>query len=366
MSAARAYEADIHYSTTYVLARAVGWTEREALTIASANQGIDENQNTVAALEMDAAPGLSLAGLVASSLRQAEKNLQFHCFSRTRSRGGEIPRDVLDVIAGRFAGVPDDDTDPRKATTRMIALGVALHCQQDAYAHVDFGGTCGAHPGSCYGHTHQNFFDQAVFRVLGKHYFNPDHPAVSGSRLLETLQVTAHELAARRAKASYRPVSGSALVALSDALRGSGLKLPDEIRFECNRYIAGKWLFDFFDSAGRPGTSAERLAKLSPSVAETCRNESLAAATIVAVPAPRFPHLMPDATPHLVRADGTYRVLPGSIEPGTRPSAIAHLLPDHEDKLQLSHWRQILALRRRGDALASADSPPPRAGRRTQ
>ena len=60
---AQAYEADIHYSTTYALARAVGWSEADALTIASANQGVDENQDTVAALEVDTIP--------ISSLRQA-------------------------------------------------------------------------------------------------------------------------------------------------------------------------------------------------------------------------------------------------------------------------------------------------------
>ena len=53
MCPAQAYEADVHYSTTFVLARAVGWSEADALTIASANQGVDENQDTVAALEVD-------------------------------------------------------------------------------------------------------------------------------------------------------------------------------------------------------------------------------------------------------------------------------------------------------------------------
>src|SRR3954465_15541880 len=84
MAVARAYEADIHYSTTYVLARAVGWQQADALTIASANQGVDENQDTVAALEVDTTPGPSYAGYVMSSLHQAEKNLIFHCFSKTR------------------------------------------------------------------------------------------------------------------------------------------------------------------------------------------------------------------------------------------------------------------------------------------
>src|SRR5690349_24860277 len=89
MTVARAYEADIHYATTYVLARAVGWSKADALTIASANQGVDENQATVAALEADST--------LASSLHQAEKNLRFHCFSNSRGESGQIPADVRKV-----------------------------------------------------------------------------------------------------------------------------------------------------------------------------------------------------------------------------------------------------------------------------
>src|SRR3954465_10338201 len=90
MAVARAYEADIHFSTTYVLARAVGWPEADALTIASANEGVDENQDTVAALEVDSAPGQSFAGYDAGSFHQAEKNLNFHCFSKTGGQAGHI------------------------------------------------------------------------------------------------------------------------------------------------------------------------------------------------------------------------------------------------------------------------------------
>src|SRR5688572_25433435 len=125
-STAQAYEADIHYSTTYVLARAVGWTQSDALTIASANQAMDENQDTVAALEVDATSSPSFAGYVTSSLRQAEKNLQFHCFSKTREQGDRISADVRKVIAGHFAAVPVHDEDARKNVRRLIALGVAL------------------------------------------------------------------------------------------------------------------------------------------------------------------------------------------------------------------------------------------------
>ena len=336
-----AYEADIHYSTTYVLARAAGWSEADALTIASANQGVDENQDTVAALEMDTTPGPSFAGYVPDSLHQADKNLRFHCFSNTRGQAGEIHADVLEVISDHFAGVPDRDEDPRRNARRLIALGVALHCQQDAYSHLGFGGSCGPYSGSCYGHAYQTFLDQVVFGLLKKHQYNPDHPSVSGQWLLKALQGTASELAVRRAK-SLGSIPAGELVALSDELRRSGLELPDEVRRECNRYVAGKWLFEFFHSGGRTQNSREALEKLAPEVARTCKNASLASATVVSIPAPRFPRLNPDASPRLVRADGTYQLLRDGDFDVSLPA-----VPDyntHNVKVQLSHWSQLLAL----------------------
>jgi hypothetical protein len=331
-SVTRAYEADIHYSTTYVIARAVGWSEADALTIASANQGVDENQDTVAALEVDTTP--------TSSIHQAEKNLGFHCFSKTRGQAGQISADVRKVISAHFAKVPVHG--PRRNTRSLIALGVALHCQQDAYAHVGFGGSCGSHSGSCYGHTHQTFLDQVIFGLLGKHHHNPDHPGVSGQWLLEALQGTVSELAARRPKSSLRSIPANALIALSDNLRGSGLDLPDEVRRECNRYIAGKWLFDFFHTRSRTQNSPATLEKLAPEVAATCKNASLASATIVRIPDPRFPRLKPDASPYLVRADGTYQLAGDGDFNVSLPKT-----PNYNTdkvKVQLSHWSQLLAL----------------------
>ena len=46
-----AYERDIHYSATFAIAVAVGWKWEEAQIIASADQGVDENKLTIAALE---------------------------------------------------------------------------------------------------------------------------------------------------------------------------------------------------------------------------------------------------------------------------------------------------------------------------
>jgi hypothetical protein len=344
---AQAYEADIHFSTTYVLARAVGWPQADALTIASANQGVDENQDTVAALEVDTTP--------ASSLHQADKNLRLHCFSRTPGQAGRISADVLEVISAHFAEVPDRDEDPRRNAGRLIALGAALHCQQDAYSHAGFGGSCGSYSGSCYGHTYQTFLDQVIFGLLKRHRYNPDHPGVSGEWLLEVLQGTVRELAVRRPKGSMRPIPARAMVALSDDLRASGLELPDDVRRECNRYIAGKWLFDFFHSSGRTQSSPDTLQTLAPAVARTCMNASLASATIVRIPDPRFPRLKSDASPYLVRADGTYELLrDGNFDVSLPRVPNYHT---HEVKLQLSHWSQLLALPLMAQvALLSAES----------
>ena len=339
---AHAYEADIHFSTTYVLARAVGWSEADAVTIASANEGVDENQHTVAALEMDTTASPSIAGFVTSSLRQADKNLRFHCFSKTRGRAGQIAADVREVMSHHLAGVPGHDDDPRKHTQRLIALGVALHCQQDAHSHVGFGGSCGSYPGSCHGHTHQTIVDQVVFRLVGKHYFNPDHPGVSGRQLLETLQGSASELAARRPNGFSRSIPTHELVALSNALRGSGLELPDEARMACNRYIAGKWLYDFFRSGRAMQVSARTVETVAPEVADTCKDASLASATMISIPDPRFPRLNRDASPYLVRADGTYQL----VHDDAMNAALAGPPNYHAQnvKVQLSHWRQVLAL----------------------
>lgn len=350
-----AYESDIHYSTTYVLARAVGWTETDAAIIASANQGVDENQDTVAALEVDTTSIASLAGYLASSLRQADKNLRFHCFSKTRGQAGRISKDVLDVMSAHFANVPRQDLEPRRNTRRLVALGVALHCQQDAHAHVEFGGSCGAHPGSCYGHTHETFLDQVIFRVMGKHYFNPDHPGVSGEHLLETLQGTVRALSAGRTRDSVRSLSKRGLAALSDALRSSGLELPDDVRRDCNRYIAGKWLFDRLSAGGGAHDGIEAVTTLAPDVAVTCGNATLASARIVRIPEPRFPRLNSDGSPYHVHSNGSYALIRGGSFEDSLPSIRSVGNPDGTPhphaptiKVQLSHWSQILALPRVG------------------
>jgi hypothetical protein len=152
-----------------------------------------------------------------------------------------------------------------------------------------------------------------------------------------------------------RSIPTNEVVALSDTLRGSGLELPDEVRRDCNRYIAGKWLFDFLHASGRTQDSADTLETLAPEVAATCENASLAAATVVKIPDPRFPRLNADASPYRVWADGTYQRVRD-----IKAEGIAGIVPDyrtHKVKVQLSHWSQLLDLPLPARlALSSADS----------
>jgi hypothetical protein len=231
----------------------------------------------------------------------------------------------------------------------MIALGVALHCQQDAYSHAGFGGSCGPYPGSCYGHTSQTFFDQVAFRLLGKHYYNPDHPGVSGQRLLEALQGTTSALAAHRRKGSSRSIPTREVVALFNALRGSGLKLPDDVRRDCNGYVAGKWLFDFLHASGRTQDSPDTSGTLAPEIGATCEDASLAAATIVRIPDARFPRLNAAGSPYRLSADGTYQRIHGgdlgvSFPAIKAAASVGRTSNYNTHNLQLSRWSQLLAL----------------------
>ena len=193
----------------------------------------------------------------------------------------------------------------------------------------------------------KTFLDRLVYAYQGKHLHDPDHPAV-GQGLLQVLQGTVSELAARSPKASLRPIPADELATL---LRASGLELPDPVRRDCNRYIAGKWLFDFLVSGSRTQDSPDALEKLSPEIAVTCRNASLASATVVRIPAPRYPRLNADALPYLVRPGGTYQLVrEGDFDvsvPRIETESVADSGSNYNSRkvrVQLSHWSQLLAL----------------------
>src|SRR5436309_12159234 len=45
---AKAYEEDTHFTVTYVMLRAVGFTDSEAMAVASYDQGMDDSKGTIA------------------------------------------------------------------------------------------------------------------------------------------------------------------------------------------------------------------------------------------------------------------------------------------------------------------------------
>jgi hypothetical protein len=163
------------------------------------------------------------------------------------------------------------------------------------------------------------------------------------------LESTAIALAAHRPTSSRRSVPTRDLAELSRALRESGIELPDEVRRDCNRYIAGKWLFDFVREHGTPD-GAHAVLTLAPAVAVTCRNASLASARVMRIPDARFPRLTRDGSPWLVNADGSYESIRGGLFDAPFPGTHAAPEPGRaRDELtaarvQLSHWSQVLEL----------------------
>lgn len=111
---AQAYEEDTHFTLTYVLCRAVGFTDAEAMTVASYDQGMDDSALTVA----NGGPGGVIPNIAEESLWHA------------------IPvdgqaRTVLQRKEQLWAQVLREP-DP---ASQLKRLGVFFHYQQDTWAH---------------------------------------------------------------------------------------------------------------------------------------------------------------------------------------------------------------------------------------
>ena len=145
-------------------------------------RGSDENQDTVAALEVDRTSGASFAGYVTSSLRQAEKESAISLLQQNAWTGRrDLRGDVREVISGHFAKVSDHDEDLRTNARRLIALGVCSALPAGRVFACRFGGSCGSYPGSCYGHSHQSFFDQVASDCWG---------STTSTRIIRVFQVS--------------------------------------------------------------------------------------------------------------------------------------------------------------------------------
>ena len=148
---AHAYNDDIHYEATFVLAVALGFGWDRSLVVASANQAVDQNvftkptehlawKSPVAANEVRQ---LELLGL---SMGLSLQDYVFHCFSPNSDRRGERHQLVLDNM-DRLEKSALASIEKRNASGRaedelkaLVAIGVYLHCQQDSWSHSGYGG----------------------------------------------------------------------------------------------------------------------------------------------------------------------------------------------------------------------------------
>lgn len=324
-----AYENDIHYSATFAIAIAVGWKWEEAQIIASADQGVDENKLTIAALEADilqTADPTRKAQFQRSRIHQAEKNFGFHCFSPIKDTGGVVSSEVNGTIGARMQvakqvyknGVkPNEINDAR--TRALVSLGVALHCLQDSRSHNGYGGTCkkgtkedNSWPGNCYGHTKDSAKD--IYRRFFGKRSNPDHPAVRDFKdLLATLQPTQNVLVQHllgsgalfgRNGGNPRPVSSDTLKELARSLQEpKSLKINDERRIECNGEVVASWLYSVLKVRGE-STSGREANRILPKYCADAWPKSLTKMSVVIPPA-SYPRLTVNAEVREI-TDGRY------------------------------------------------------------
>lgn len=140
--AALAFRKDLHFQTVFAVALAAGWTWRDAGIVASAEYAVDENEETVASLE------ISVAQLLP---HQAPKSYAFHCFSKSddqqASRVDDRNRDVKDNLARlekkANQAIADAGKSPEHRTRALITVGVFVHCLTDSWSHAGYGGRAG-------------------------------------------------------------------------------------------------------------------------------------------------------------------------------------------------------------------------------
>jgi len=318
---ALAYERDVHYYASFALAVAVGWRFADARVIASADQGVDENKETVAALETSASivPLVQAVGALKGDLvHQAARNFDLHGFSRA---GGDAKDFAKDVLASRVvcrqrldewmkANRGGEISRPVR-TRLLVAAGVYLHCHQDIGAHQGYGATCGTWPGACTAHVWDSYTDGAARRT------NPDHPIVKPAdpNLIGGFQGTAAALARILEDGGQKWKSVDAIpkdwiVKLADALRSEKIAaLSDAERIACHRETAGAWLVEYLKSSkwqrDVPGDA------LRPVSQAKCRVREFGGAKLyVAFPEPAYPKLDPRGRARSIdKQNGSYAEL---------------------------------------------------------
>lgn len=117
---ALAYQEDTHFHITYVICRSAGMTEKESLTVAAANQGMDDSKE-LKAFDMDE----KLLSVI--NLKLPEQWL-WHAIAR---RGSMNVADIVD----RRRELYEQAVNERDPRNRLVRFGVFLHFQQDMWAH---------------------------------------------------------------------------------------------------------------------------------------------------------------------------------------------------------------------------------------
>jgi hypothetical protein len=151
--ATKAFDEDLHYNVTFVLALSFGFSWEQALTIASADQAVDQNLFTKPTEQVawKSPPGKNEHAqhtpipLVPLALGLSLQDYYFHCFSPEKdTRGDPHPLVVrhLEELEKQAADLADLSLKTKEAKdeqSALITLGIYLHCQQDSWSHSGYG-----------------------------------------------------------------------------------------------------------------------------------------------------------------------------------------------------------------------------------
>lgn len=229
-----AAEEHFHYHITFVVALAVGWNWEEARLIASANLAVDENEETVAALEMTWGKKLP---------HMSPKNLRFHCFSATNDRRASKRDDrnqdvkdnlaFLEARANQAIDQAQQSKNPLDVTQALVAIGVYFHCQQDSWFHSGFGGQWD-------GHALESFFAM-IFGIP-----DPDQAAARPAKAERALDEMLQKLTSfrRRWGGPIHEITQSVLWQFKRFLTHPITnRMTKRERETCDQRLAGHWLY---------------------------------------------------------------------------------------------------------------------------
>jgi hypothetical protein len=237
---ASAFEVDTHHHLTFAMALSVGWDWRHAAIIAAADQALDENKATVAAL-----------GTSTLFTGPIEQNYVFHCFSRKNDKqnakrgqpNGDVIINIKDLAARAFRRLEKwRGLSARERTEALVALGVFLHCQEDSWSHLGFGGERD-------GHALESAYDnieRAWPSSTEPRRHNPDHPALRPDlteimifEKLKILEDGKRATGKRPAKLKGGRRKHLAIVSGDPKM----LKLRNGARRRCVQILAEHWLY---------------------------------------------------------------------------------------------------------------------------